>query len=559
MSILSAIAQYRGPSALRCVVATPKRRRRTLRIEGLEDRRVPAVLSFTDPATLTDPVSGDLQYVADAGVSNDFAIEYNTATDRYTISDVEPIHYSGRPLDVVGNHTRVISFSARGIDKIMAALGTGAEALTDRATVRSVNDPLTLNAGGGDDYVDVLATALPASPVTVYGGSGNDWIQVGQRYGQPTADLDGIRAPVQVFGQEGRDTLWVSDFDNGGVTPPIYDFTPHTYGISSSWVQRDGAATTFYGSVEEVRLNAGYGNDVVNVWSTAAATEYVVSLKAGGRDTLNVGSWTGSLDTILSHVIVLGEQGVGSPPIDAVNLNDQADATINNYVVTADAVRRNGAEVLAYRNMERMTLNAGTMGDTIVVESVGTATTPTQVTVNGGLGNDRFDIGRLGSMNGIISRLNVNGQGGYDWLNFNDQAELAGHVYLLSSSAFGRSVGGYIQYNIVYSGTEDLKLYAGMASDQIYVYGTPATTSVRVNAGGGDDTIHVGYPGSVAGIRRPLTVDGQMGFDTVFVHDSADGPDTFQRRLVDIFLYETTRNGVVFMYDLNVERVDVAA
>lgn len=513
--------------------ATQRSCRRKVSAEHLEDRKLMAVLAYA-------PATDDLTYVAGANVVNDFAIKYDAGTNRYEIRDVEPIHYFGVDLlGVVGNHTPVISFSAIGIDSVMASLGNGDGVHGDRGTVWSVNDPLVLDGGVDNDVLNVLNAT---HPVTLKGGAGDDQIDVGQIHEQPFADLDGIQAPIHALGDEGRDTVWVSDFD-------YPDLTPHTYWINHSTVQREGVATTFFdASVESVRLNAGCGADVVNLWSTAVGTEYIVSLKAGGRDTLNVGSPNGTLDTIQGRVTVLGEQGALGP-VDAVVLHDQTDGTANNYTVRAETVTRNGLEVLNYRAMERMTLNAGTNHDVIAVESTGTANTSTRVTVNGGLGNDRFAIGRLGSLDAITSPLMVNGQGGFDRLTFNDQADLQGHKYSLTASTMFRSGSAAVYY----ASMGDVTLNAGLSNDLITVSSTPPTTSVRVNAGAGNDAIHVGSGGSVAGIRGPLSINGQNGFDTLFVHDSADGPDVFVRTSAAGLPGNILRNGVLLLSYLNIE------
>jgi hypothetical protein len=115
---------------------------------------------------------------------------------------------------------------------------------------------LTLNAESGDNLVNINSTALGV-PVTINAGGGNDIINVGN------GNLDLLPGAVTVNGQAGTDMVNIND-----QSVPYSD----TYTVTSSTLSRFIFGGLTYGAVEGLTLNAESGNNTINVASTAFGT-----------------------------------------------------------------------------------------------------------------------------------------------------------------------------------------------------------------------------------------------------------------------------------------------
>ena len=231
---------------------------------------------------------------------------------------------------------------------------------------------------------------------------------------------------MTAHGQGGNDALWVNDWFN--VLPTVYT-------VTNTAVTRGAAVVSYGNTVELLRVNEGQGSNVVNVRSTSADTAVAVSLKAGGADTVNVGSVGNSLDAILGPVSVAGEIGQDGTVVDSLNINDQGDGSANTYTLAvgyferpdyafplvAGTISRNGAALISYYNgFTGLTVNAGVNNDIIHVKSTA-ALAP--VRINAGAGDDTITVGHDGSVGAIRGPLAVNGQGGLDRLSIDDSAD----------------------------------------------------------------------------------------------------------------------------------------
>ena len=98
-------------------------------------------------------------------------------------------------------------------------LGTGDDSLLVTGTHSGAT---TINSGGGSDIVNVQATG---GVTTVTGGAGDDQVRVSSDApAMLTGDLNGITHALTVQGDEGMDTLRVSDVgdatdDDGTLSP----------------------------------------------------------------------------------------------------------------------------------------------------------------------------------------------------------------------------------------------------------------------------------------------------------------------------------------------------
>src|SRR5262249_25143548 len=156
-----------------------------------------------------------------------------------------------------------------------------------------------------------------------------------------------------------------------------------------------------------------------------------------------------SLDLIGSPLTVNGEGGT-----DTVFLNDQTDANANNYVVTAADVTRNSAGILHYAAIENLTLNAGALDDTAIVQS-SLAAAP--VTLKMGACNDTMVVGSAGaSLDPILGRVTVDGQVGVDQLFIRDDGDSDFNSYTIAATDVTRNVLSISPVKVVYAGTENL-------------------------------------------------------------------------------------------------------
>jgi Ca2+-binding RTX toxin-like protein len=342
-----------------------------LRVEVLEDRIVPSTLSLGGNV---------LTYSASNGIVNSLLVSYDPATQRYTFQD------AGETITLVN----------------VPGLGSGSNSVVAGPVAHNF---VLIDLGDRDDTAEVIASR-PATTMRILAGTGDDTIDVGNA----ARTLAGIQGDVMIHGQDGVDRARANDY--AGPLPG------QTYQVTNQLVTRGGIANVRYGgTVEHFRLNAGTGNDVVNVLSTSPFTEMGVSLKAGGVDHAYVGSAAGSLDGIQGYLLIAGEKGPNGP-LDSVVLNDYGDPDANTYRLTANSdqvggtysqLTRNGQLLMNAANMKIFGLRAGTGHDTIRVEGV---LVPTLV--NAGPGNDHVKMFPTAT----YAPVHVDGQAGSDTLDY---------------------------------------------------------------------------------------------------------------------------------------------
>lgn len=177
---------------------------------------------------------------------------------------------------------------------------------------------LTINALGEDDNINVQSTAA-STPVTVNGGDDDDTFNIGNALNS----LDDILGAVTVNGNDPTASDALNVNDQG-------DADPHGYIVTSTTVERDGAAAITYGTVESLTLNGGGGGNLINVQSTAAGTVVVVNAGASDDD-VTVDSNGGPLDPpdgtvnfVVSSLTINGQGG-----INTLRLEDFSDPNLD--------------------------------------------------------------------------------------------------------------------------------------------------------------------------------------------------------------------------------------
>lgn len=204
---------------------------------------------------------------------------------RVTIDAFEPIEFA--------NKTNLVIDAGDGVaggDTDDTIILRNTEASTGLGTV-------TVHGREGDDTINVLSTPSGVT-TTVNGGTESDAIVVGS---EAPSTLDAILGPLNLNGEAhsagGVATITavcdqtveenLTDTGDSAVLDDSGDATPKTYDVSATTVQRTGAATITYGTLEYLRLDATNFGDTVNV-STTAPSIMTEIFGGGGVDTFNV-------------------------------------------------------------------------------------------------------------------------------------------------------------------------------------------------------------------------------------------------------------------------------
>jgi Ca2+-binding RTX toxin-like protein len=272
------------------------------------------------------------------------------------------------------------------------------------------------------------------------------------------------------------------------------------------------------GLFQSLSIHLGDRNDSMFLATTSQSLiNHPVSVDAGANDDLiSVG---GDLGRLFSSFAVTGGGGQ-----DRLIVFDTANTSNQTFTLTASRVQRTFAGSIDYLDIDRLTLEGGSGGDRFNVQ--GTAL-GTPVTILGGAGNDIFDVGGndfdgpvTNNLDRLDGNLTVRGQGGVDVVNFNDQDNGFSDEFLITDDTVQRDVSALTTYETV----ETVTVNAGGGANRIIVASTTAGVRVNINAGAGNDDIHVGdfAGGDLDLLPSTVTVDGQAGVDAMFVNDMGD-------------------------------------
>jgi hypothetical protein len=417
---------------------------------------------------------------------------------------------------------------------------------------------LHIYGGNGGNTFNVLDTGKGSHPMTTIlsTGSGTNTVNVDRTTGALVIDrqwgndtinvspaahnLDNIKGDVSVYGNSTFSTLNVDDRANS--TPNVYTMAP---GLVSVWsVARPPVANVIYnnslsnlvvngGSWDNVynildtqfgtnttlytgdgtdvvnvlnatgilTINAGAGNDVVNLEQTQSTGLVFVNL-GGGSDTVNISPAAQNLDTISGDVFV-----TGGPGFATLNIDDQAPVFASPYMMTSSAVNSLvqrphpwfGNVLIHYRLIPAVFVNGGSGANTYnVLDTEGSATTTlntgngndnvnvSQTTgslvINGGSGNDTVNVEHtigalaitLGSgsntvnisptgldLGQIAGPVFIDGSAGTAWINLHDDLFADNYTITDGQTTVGRLGAGF---NFTYLGISVIHLYTQPAS-----------------------------------------------------------------------------------------------
>jgi len=268
------------------------------------------------------------------------------------------------------------------------------------------------------------------------------------------------------------------------------DTDANLYTLSGSTLDRTGMAQLTYGTMEELNLNAGLGDDTVVISDTHEDTTTINS--NDGNDMVLVQTTSG--ETTLSgqagddQIII---QTTGDRLNTVVNGGEGQDSITVQTTGIDSTTTLNGDAGRDTLNLQATglgavtTLNGGDDADTINVQTIAGVTK-----VNAGAGSDSINVSsdapaNRGTLNGISADLQVKGEDGNDTLNISDVGDTSNNTGELTGSkltGLGMAVG------ITYVTFESLNITLGSGDDQISIRSTHAPAGTNVNAGPGDDS-----------------------------------------------------------------------
>jgi hypothetical protein len=260
-------------------------------------------------------------------------------------------------------------------------------------------------------------------------------------------------------------TMSVDSFGNGtihGLAPADIDYvtsdvsTVAVLGGShgSLFTVQDTSPSTAFRATE---IDPGLGSNTINVLGTTGPL-FIAS--QGARDLVSVGGAFGAAGT-LTHIH--GEVQVSNDGGQLTRLNVNASADNFNHIVTLQATAFEGqifglsqAPITYFADsISSINISGGSgrnANDQFFVQ--GTAGAPQGVEINGGSGNDFFNIGSASnSLDAIRSGplLLEAGVGGHNTLFVQDQGSALGHSYQTPPNEIFRSGGGTPPVTILFN------------------------------------------------------------------------------------------------------------
>lgn len=384
-----------------------------------------------------------------------------------------------------GNKTNVTVDSDADADTVNVDFATAASGLAT----------LTIDAGGDADIINSLQNVVP---LTINGEGGADTINISSNAPTNTGTLDDVDALITVNGDGGADVLNVSD--SGDATGRVGTLS------STSLTGLGMTGGVSYSSISNINVDLGSMADTFNVVSLTAD----LTLDTGaGSDTINIGSAGDSLSPISGDITLDGEaHAAGSTSLtiktgtntldsgDVLNLDDQGQAGVFTYDLSATTFTRSGSGTLTYSNIETLNLNTAIGSADINVASTADSV---NTTINAQGGGEDIDVATTGDSASVV----INAGGGADNVDF----------VTTGDGAFVQVNGAGGADNVTLQGTgatsAHVQLNGQGGTDTINVETTDSSSIVDITGGGNTDTINIGSPADLlAGVLGTICIEG---------------------------------------------------
>ncbi|MBC2773520.1 tandem-95 repeat protein [Rhizobium sp. AQ_MP] len=254
--------------------------------------------------------------------------------------------------------------SSLGLSGIERFTGTDRDDIILLPKSYTTSDAVFIEIDGGEGN-DILQGS-DAQADKIIGGMGNDWISgLGGN-----DDLDGGEGNDQIWGGAGNDTI------RG----------------------REGNDT----------LVGGAGNDVIE---GGAGNDRILYTVGDGDDIVDGGTETGTTHPDYDELVVGGDATARTFTLGLASGGTEIGDAASKDILVSYA----GGSVRA-DEIERVTFNLGSAGDTVVLNSVaGSAIAPSTIVINGGVGNDTIDLSNF-----VGSTVQIGDAGGTDSLKFSN-------------------------------------------------------------------------------------------------------------------------------------------
>jgi len=434
-----------------------------------------------------------------------------------------------------GNGSDDIVYGGNGDDDIRGGAGndilygeTGLDTLygnDDNDTLYGGDDNDILRGGDGDD--------------TIYGGDGAD-------------DIEGNADNDKLFGGRGNDLMHGNDGDDqmrGGSDPDVMfgdagndyldgDFGDDLiFGDSGTYVDDLAVDPTLTIAIDTMddTLVSSYGNDILD--GEGGGDKYIVNFIGGNTDKLVTTFDTGNGDSGVDGLTINGSVEVSYDEATGLLRSESFLDNADRYLLRANPDRANGLAFVALLNadetkervdytaaMESLTINSGRGDDYFALDDNRAATT-----INGGIGNDVFQIGQMFNL-----QRNTDLDGGNIQPHANpthpDSPDNDGEtdIFATIETTRGFLSNGITEATTINGGSgEDsfvvfhnravLTLNGGSGNDEFTVRafaltGSQETQRERTDISGGADADLIQYA-----VNAPVGIDGGDGLDTLIV------------------------------------------
>lgn len=468
------------------------------------------------PVTVLGEAGNDTVVVGQAnsvdGVQSQLTVDGGAGTNTITLAD------NG---DLTSDHITITSTQV-GTASNDTFFGLGGGLTYTGISVLTVNS--------GNCIVRVNSTAS-GTTTNINTGAGNNAVTIGENN-----LLSGIQSPLNVNSQG---TVVIAMLDMAETQSKFVTLTNTTVGADpSDNFFGPGGSLQFFKSAG-VNLRMGAGDDLVQVKSSPASSLYSIAT-GPGDDTVVIGNDVGAsgmnVNGIVSEVDVFGQEGT-----DTLIIND-TDSTSDgiNKTATLDFMTAVGGPgvgtigagtgdnffgpngYLVYGELDSLTLDAAGGNDKFFINAT---LAGTNINLNTGAGNDNVTVGSGhggsgGTVAGIVSQLNIDGQAGTNTLRVSNDGDTTTDLVTITATDIGR--GGNDSFfpaggGISYAGMNSVTVDSSKADQGDRLIVVPSqTTTINVNAGAPVPPTTTGdlLLLNLSGVTNPVQIPGGTGSGT---------------------------------------------